>query len=461
MYAIIDIETTGSTLRGNRITEIAIFKHDGYQIVDEYCTLVNPQSEIPFYITALTGIDNGMVYDAPLFEEIAPKVLEMTEDVIFVAHSVNFDFNVIKEEFSRIGVDFQRKKLCTVRLSRKLIPGFRSYSLGKLCNSLNIPLSDRHRARGDAHATVLLFELLLKQQNAAEVFKNFLNPRSKQATLPANLEASIIDQLPEKPGVYYFRDENAKIIYVGKAINIKKRVLQHFYSKSKKESAIRREIYNIDHCETGNELIALLLESAEIKHHYPRHNAAQKRNNKRFGLITYEDRNGILRIAYNDLRLSQNSIAAFDSITSVRIFIEHLCREYQLCPKYTQLMENGNCGSHFSIQNCAGVCENKEAITTYNQRVLEAIDSLTILEETFIIKEKGRHANEDAVVLVKNGGYVGYGYIEKSATINSLEDIEGYILPQKDNEDVQRIIRWYLSDRPEKKYEFPLMTSFG
>ena len=158
MYTIIDIETTGNGIKGNRITEIAIFKYDGRQVVEEFTSLVNPECPIPYFITGLTGIDDQMVARAPLFSEIAETILELTRDSIFVAHSVNFDYGVIKEEFRQIGVDFIRKKLCTVRLSRRLIPGLRSYSLGKLCSAIDIPILDRHRARGDAQATVLLFE---------------------------------------------------------------------------------------------------------------------------------------------------------------------------------------------------------------------------------------------------------------------------------------------------------------
>ena len=173
MYTIIDIETTGNGIKGNKITEIAIFKFDGYEIVEEYTSLVNPECEIPYFITGLTGIDNAMVRDAPLIHEIADKILEITKDTIFVAHSVNFDYNVIKNEFKNIGLEFVRKKLCTVRLSRKLIPGYNSYSLGKLCSALEIPLTDRHRARGDAHATTLLFQKLLRAKGADTVFKSF------------------------------------------------------------------------------------------------------------------------------------------------------------------------------------------------------------------------------------------------------------------------------------------------
>jgi len=161
-YAIIDVETTGMGIQGNKITEIAIIIHDGTKIIDQYDSLVNPECTIPMTISRLTGIYDYMVSDAPKFYEVAKKVIEITKDCIFVAHNVNFDYNVIHKEFSDLGFPFKRKKLCTVRLSRKLIPGLPSYSLGKLCSSVGIRINDRHRAKGDADATTILFEKTFK-----------------------------------------------------------------------------------------------------------------------------------------------------------------------------------------------------------------------------------------------------------------------------------------------------------
>ncbi|MGD1945343.1 MAG: exonuclease domain-containing protein [Croceivirga sp.] len=235
LYCIIDVETTGNGLKGNRVTEISIFKFDGQNIVDEFTSLVNPQCPIPNFITGLTGIDDETVRNAPTFHQIAQQIFEMTKDCVFVAHAVNFDYGVIKEEFRRMGIDFIRKKLCTVRLSRKLVPGLQSYSLGKLCSEVGIPITDRHRARGDAKATVILFKQLLQKPEAGSVIKTFLNSRSQEATLPPNLDRKVIDTIPHQPGIYYFLDQSNNIIYVGKAKNLKKRVLGHFYDKSEHE----------------------------------------------------------------------------------------------------------------------------------------------------------------------------------------------------------------------------------
>lgn len=175
MFAIIDIETTGNSYKYGQITEIAIFLHNGTEITDSFSSLVKPEMDIPLFITRLTGISNEMVKNAPRFYEIARKIVEMTAGRIFVAHNVHFDYKFVKEEFKRLGYDFNRKTLCTVQLSRKLLPGYKSYSLGKICAEKGIEINGRHRAAGDALATTKLFELLLKEneiRNSIDVSKH-------------------------------------------------------------------------------------------------------------------------------------------------------------------------------------------------------------------------------------------------------------------------------------------------
>jgi len=216
LFSIVDIETTGNGYKGQKITEISIFLFDGKQVIDEFTSLVNPEQNIPPFITNLTGIDNAMIRSAPRFYEIAKKVAEFTQDTIFVAHNVNFDYNIIQDEFKSLGFDFKRKKLCTVRLSRKIIPGLQSYSLGNICSAENIPINGRHRAKGDAEATTELFRRLIERDNDFTI-NSFLNPRSRQATLPPLLDKKTVDNLPESHGVYYFKNVSKEIIYIGKA----------------------------------------------------------------------------------------------------------------------------------------------------------------------------------------------------------------------------------------------------
>ena len=444
MYSVVDIETTGNGYKGQKITEISIFIFDGEKIIDEFTSLVNPEQKIPYFITNLTGITEAMVRTAPKFYEIAKKVAEITKDTVFVAHNVNFDYNIIRDEFKSLGFDFKRKKLCTVRLSRKIIPGLASYSLGNICSAEGIEIAARHRAKGDAEATVELFRRLIKRDQKFTI-NSFLNAKSREATLPPLLDKQVVDTLPERHGVYYFKNEQKEVIYVGKANNIKQRVISHFYDKKKKERTMCLEIADISYTETGSELIALLHESSEIKHLYPKFNRAQRKAGEAVGLFSYEDQKGILHLAFNRLKLTPNPIMKFYSMAACRSVLEKICSAFELCPKYCHLQTNVNACFHYQLQQCRGVCSEKEAIESYNKRVNKAIQSLGLQTENLVIKENGRSDKEIGFVLILNGIYQGFGYIDKNLELSNTEDYLLHIKPQKDNRDVQRILNAYLS----------------
>ena len=440
-YTIIDVETTGRT---NRITEISIFKYDGLEVTDEFTTLINPQIAIPTYITALTGIDDFMVADAPVFSEVAERILNITDDSVFVAHNVNFDYNVIRNEFKRIDKNFNRKKLCTVRLSRKLLPGHKSYSLGNLCRDLDINITARHRAKGDAQATVILFELLLEKDEDKKVVNSFLNRRSKESVLPSHLPTAVFENLPHKAGIYYFKNKIGKIIYIGKAKDLKKRVLSHFYSKSKKSLDMCRETRDISFELSGSELLALLMEDFAIKKHYPFYNKQSKKFYKSYGIFSYTDINGVIHLAYNNLSKTIRPLITFQSIRDCRSFLELACLKYELCPKYCHLQEQVSECNHFSIKSCKGVCRKEEPIEIYNQRVNKFISSITTIKEHNVIERNGRHADESAFILIKNGEYKGYGFVDKQIQITDVQSLEHYLIPQQHNLDTQRILRPFL-----------------
>jgi len=445
LYSVVDIETTGNGYRGQKITEISIFIFDGKVVVDEFTSLVNPEQNIPAFITNLTGITNAMVRNAPRFYEIAKKVEEITKDTIFVAHNVNFDYNIIKDEFKSLGFDFKRKKLCTVRLSRKIIPGLRSYSLGNICADENIPINGRHRAKGDAEATTELFRRLIERDDQF-IINSFLNPRSRQATLPPLLDKKVVDNLPETFGVYYFKNAAKEVIYVGKANNIKQRVISHFYDKKKKEQNMCLETADISFTKTGSELLALLLESSEIKKIYPKYNRAQRRAGEAVGLFSYEDQKGIIHLAYNRLKLVPNPLTKYYNVSEARNYLEFLCKEFELCPKYCHLQTNVSSCFHYQIKECKGVCCNKETVADYNKRVKEAIKSIGLGAENLIIKEQGRTKNEIGFALILDGIYKGFGYLDASQDeqLTNPEDYQFFVNPKKDNRDIQRILTSYL-----------------
>jgi len=441
-YAIVDIETTGSYARSHAITEIAIIIHDGEKIVDTFETLINPDTTIAPFVQRLTGINNRMLQDAPRFHEVAKQIWTLTDDCVFVAHSVNFDYSYIYEEFKSLGADFKRKKLCTVRLSRKLFPGYSSYSLGVLCANLGIDVENRHRAMGDAMATAQLFERCMKA-DTDDLIKKSLNKNSKEALLPPHLPKEVYDALPEKTGVYYFQDTKGKIIYVGKAINIKSRIYSHLTGKGTSKLSFITAIANITYTLCGTELIALLLESHEIKRLFPLYNQSQKFDRGSYVLIDYFDQQEIHHLAYARNHSSLKALTTFKSFDAAREFMFSFIRDNNLCQKYCGIQTGSGACFDYQIKECKGVCNGTEAIDTYNQRVAIALNKLNKTLDTKLIIDQGRTWNEKSVVVIENGVYKGFGYYDGSVEINDAEQAKNYIEPYKHNSDVQRILNGF------------------
>ncbi|MDJ0365382.1 exonuclease domain-containing protein [Hymenobacter sp. H14-R3] len=483
MYAIIDLETTGGQPANDRITELAIFVHDGQRVVDSYTTLVNPGRAIPPFITQLTGITNDMVADAPRFHEVARKVVEMTEGCVFVAHNVRFDYSFLKKEFADLGYNYSRKTLCTVRLSRSLIPGQPSYSLGKLCQNIGIPLEGRHRAAGDAEATAILFDRLLRitqesdaEANAADalaqvdalapagrapvttegVTSKKPSPRRvaamaqaiKTALLPPLITPEKVAALPQETGVYYFHNEAGEVIYVGKSINIYKRIQQHFAVdvKSRKSLDFKNSIADITYELTGSELVALLYESHLIKQLKPAYNRAQRRSVFPAGIYLKTDDDGYKRLYYGraDARNLEIPIIALGNQYKAQGFLYHKVAKYNLCQKLCGLYKTESSCFAYQVHQCQGACVGQEPPESYNQRVDAAIDSITYEHESFVVIGTGRRATEQSLVVIENGRYVGFGYVDETFTARKLADFRDAVKHYADNKDVQQIIRQYV-----------------
>jgi DNA polymerase-3 subunit epsilon len=449
MYAIVDIETTGGSHQNDKITEIAIYIHDGNRIVDEFCSLVNPERSIPYFITGLTGITNEMVADAPKFYEIAKEIVKLTENKIFVAHNAGFDYNFIRNEFKNLGYDYKRQQLCTVKLSRKIIPGLKSYSLGNICNDLNIIINDRHRAAGDAFATVRLLEKLLHLDELAGNGDITLSTPK----LHPSLKKETIENLPQAPGVYYLHDETGKIIYIGKSKNIHARVLSHLSNQATKRAGeMRDRIAGISYELTGNELVALLLESHEIKLHKPLYNRRQRRSMFTYGLFTYKDENNYTRFMLDksENRVEQ-PLTTFNNKKAAVAFINKMVEKYRLCQKLSGIYNSQGSCFHYSIMECNGACDGKEHPEIYNIRAREALENFKFIHDNFLIIDKGRDINEKTVIKIKNGKYMGFGYIEKDTSIMDETNLDDYLKPLYDNRDVQMIIKNYLKKNKVEK----------
>ncbi len=449
-YAIVDIETTGGYAAANGIIEISIRVFDGETVTESFESLINPHQAIPRYIQAFTGINNEMVKDAPDFEDVAEKVFTLLQGNVFVAHNVNFDYSFIKNHLQACGYTLACKKLCTVRLARQIFPGYPSYSLGNICHSLGIVLENRHRAGGDADATVTLFKLLLEGDKTG-IIDGSLKKASKEQMLPPNVPKAHFDALPSTPGVYYFHDQKGKVVYVGKAKNIRQRVNSHFSNNSdtRQRQNFLRHVYAITHQATATELMACILESTEIKHLWPMFNSAQKKPEDVYGIFVYEDQNGYMRLAIEKRRKGSNPVYTFHYKVDGHGVLKKLARAFGLCPKLCFIQtDNEPCTGVLEAQ-CHGACEKREPAAAYNARVLEAIASLTT-RPSYIVLDKGLSESEQSCIMVVQGAFFGMGYLPKDVADISTNKIKEYIKPYKENSFIRTLLHSHFTKFPDQ-----------
>ncbi|MDB2384033.1 exonuclease domain-containing protein [Flavobacteriaceae bacterium] len=424
MYSILDVETTGGKFNEEGITEIAIYRFDGEKIVDQFVSLINPEIPIQPFVQQLTGINDKMLINAPKFYQIAKRILEITENSILVAHNSSFDYRMLKIEFERLGYKFYISQLCTVKLSKKIIPDLKSYKLGNLVKNLGIPISNRHRASGDALATVELFKLLLLKDNE-KVIVNSLITETKPSS--KNKWQKLINKLPNDVGIYYFHDQNGKIIYIGKSNNIKNRVNQHLTGKSKKSLNIQLEAFDITFERTGSELIALLKENTEIKKHKPKFNKLLKKIIKKFCLEICENLDGdkYLRICHYDDTV--NYLECYSSLKTANNRLEFFKKKYEL----------------------------SDSIKKNNTNINLLIKDLSYKFKNMLLIDKGRDIDEKSVIVVKNNNYIGYGFFTLNHQISNFEVLDALIVKNEYIENSKEVILKYL-----KKYKIEKLINF-
>lgn len=446
LYAIVDIETTGGHANAHGITEIAIFIHNGVEIIEEFETLINPFQDIPIYIQSLTGITNEMLSTAPTFEQVAPKIFELLDGKIFVAHNVNFDYSFVNHHLKKEGFTLQCKKLCTVRLARKIFPGLPSYSLGKLSRSLNVNLLNRHRAAGDAFATTTIFKMMLDADEHGIIADAL---KVKEQSLPSFISRSQIDQIPRQPGVYYFKDKKDKIIYVGKAVNLQKRVLSHFSNNSphKNKQEFLREIRKISHQVCGTELQALILENIEIKRLWPAQNRAAKKPERRWCLYVYEDQLGFSRFGIGKKAKNIKAAYLFNSLSNAQNLIRQWCTEFNLCPKL--------CGLQHSKTDCILIenqttCICKENVDSHNVNVNSFLSHLENYLPSYIIVDKGRTQLEKSCILVDRGVFYGMGYLSPHQIPLSINKAKEVLKPYPSYQFIENLLSDFAINNPDK-----------
>ncbi len=416
-YAILDVETTGGKYNEESIIEIAVYRFDGEKITDTFISLVNPEKEIHFYVQKLTGITSKTVRTAPKFYELAKRLVEITEDTTIVAHNVNFDYRIIRTEFSRLGFDFQRPTLDTLGLSKTLIPNMISYSLGNLCTDLGIPLSDRHRAHGDARATVKLFQLLLTKDSQ----KNIIQSSVKYIKHPSINKKilQLLEDLPQETGVFYLHDEEGKIIYIDKSSNISNKARKILTGKSQRIKELQQKTENISFELTGNEIIATLKAQNEIQINIPDYKPKRELNSSVYGVFLEKIKKQLI-VAPLNKKNKKEALVTFSSLEKAKSFLDK------------------------KIQNTIPSGENSSLQTL--------ISELNMEEEHLLLTGTGRNISEKSFLLLENGILKGYGFYSLHSQIKNKERIQKIMIPARANTDLLLQIRnkFFISEKLEK-----------
>lgn len=451
LYAVVDIETTGSHAEANGITEIAIVTTDGANILDRYETLINPRQPIPQFIQSLTGITNRMVAKAPAFETVAPRIFELLHDKIFVAHNVQFDYSFVQYQLLQNGFGLHAKKLCTIRLGRKVFPGLKGYGLSKLTHHLGVQMEQHHRAGADAKATAEILHRIIAEDREGHV-PAMLKGRTIEQQLPPHLSAEVIDKLPATPGVYYFHDGRGKVVYVGKARNLRKRVTSHFTGNdaSAKRQSFVQHIHHITYQVCGSELMAFILEHTEIRRLWPAFNNAHKRFARVYGLYSFEDNKGFLRLAIEQKRLHLTPLYTFNLLLEGQTLLRKLIAEFDLCAKMCFLDRTTGA----SLPE-----ERNESIDQYNERVLAAMHFLRQQLPTFAILEQAQMPEQQtaanaACILMEGGRFYGMGYLPQGAAVEDVAMLKNYLTPYQDHDYVRGLIYEYVQKWPAKRVDF-------
>lgn len=442
MYAILDIETTGGKFNEEGITEIAIHKFDGQKVVDKFISLVNPEREIQPFVVKLTGINSKMLRTAPKFYEVAKRIIEITEDTVIVAHNAQFDYRILRTEFRRLGYNFERKTLCTVDLSKLLLPDAESYSLGKLVRSLGIPVSDRHRANGDALATIKLFKLLLAKDSEKIIIKDTIRKETQGELSEKQLD--IVRDLPNKTGVFYMHNKDGDIIHLSKSSDIKKRVNQIFTKTNDKSRKLTKDTKKVTFELTGNELVAILKEHEELLKLRPKYSTIPKKRMYSHAICKSVNENGYFSLEIKPYRECKEPLGLFNGIFSAKNYLYKITKEFDLCEKLNGISEARNNCSGYDEGNCKGACINKEDVAEYNKRVIAATTKNNINGKNVVVVDKGREIGEQSAILIRNGSLVGFGFYDLNYQINNIHILESIITPMNGTRDANYLIESYL-----------------
>jgi len=436
----VDIETTGGSYRNSRVLEVAAIRYENGEVTAEFSSLINPETYIPSSISALTGIHEGDIVDAPVFAGIAEQFAEVMNGAVFVAHNVRFDYSFLKNEFALVGMDFTPKLLCTVRLSRYLYKQEQGHSLAKLIARYDIPFLNRHRALDDARA-IMYFSQMAFEQNGVELFNAAIKHQLKSQSLPPNLDMAEIESIGNIPGVYIFKDETHQPIYVGKSITLKKRIMSHFQNVSSKEVRISQNVHHIETIPTGNELAALILESKLVKELKPIFNRRLRRVTSYAMLIKAMEGD------YATISIKQGNVEAetdldtiygmYPSRMKAKNSLLETTRVFQLCPKLMGLEKaTGACFS-YSLGKCKGACIGEESPELYNRRFELAMEHSRLKSWPFDTSISLPVNTKGEQVIIKN--WMIQGYVDESGDV--VYDADESNFDMDEYKIIQRFIR--------------------
>lgn len=449
----VDIETNGGNGERGCITEIAVIRVEGGEIVDEYTTLVNPGSPIPHWITRLTGITNNDLVGAPYFDDVAADLHRIMNGAIFVAHNVRFDYSFVKRQLEASGYVFKPKLFCTVRMSRAMYPEHRGHSLEKIIARHGIAVNGRHRAYDDAKA-IYDFTQLAISDKGHDMFLQSVATQFKTKTLPPNLSESTFAHLPQTPGVYIFEDADGAPLYVGKSVNVRQRVMSHFANDARiaKEMKLAQGSHNVSFIQTETEIEALLLESAKVKELQPIHNHMLRRKTQQTVLVRSHTSDGYLNMTLENRNLSDETDLAsiygvYTTKSQAKARLEALVKTFDLCPKLMNLEKSKGACFRYHLGICKGACIGEESVETYNRRVEYALERSKIESWPF----KGELAvkiSETKALIIDQWIIKGY--------MTAVEGGETYIERIKNGFDIDtyKILRTYI--RQHKSNVMPL-----
>ena len=453
MYAILDIETTGGKYNEEGITEIAIYQHNGQIVTDQFISLVNPERPIQPFVEKLTGINGKMLRNAPRFFEVAKRIIEITENCLIVAHNTDFDYRILRTEFKRLGYNFEKNSLCTVSLSQELLPDMESYKLGKLVRSLGIPISDRHRAQGDALATVKLFELLLEKDSGKEILKSQI--KALHAHQVPSKYLSIIEELPTATGVYYLHNAVGDVLYIGKSNNIQKRVRTHLTGTDRKSKKIQKKLHKVNFETTGSELIALLKEQHEIKKNQPQINKDGRYRLYPMG-IRIDQETDYHQLILEQVRNDREYLVVFKNSRVAKHLMIQWIEDHQLCHKHSSLQDSDGACFAYKNDQCKGACLEQESPESYNERLSQLQDKNNYPHDHFLMIGIGRKDGEYSFIYIDNQCFKGYGFYELNHQIKNKEKILNRMIAMEDNSDCRALILSHI-----KKNKFRKLIPLG